>query len=124
MPSPVIVKKSIQEGNFVIGYEAIAQAETVIKINETVPSSTLDKQFLVGIELSKLKAIGIKCTAPMTVKTNSASLPRETFNLQAGLVLLWGEGESPVLGGDITHFFVSNTSETSGLFQVLVGINS
>jgi len=124
MPYPMIVQKLVQEGQANIPFNATVQVETVIKKNETIPTNTLDKEFLVGISVSALKCFALKCTAPMMVKTNSPSMPQETFNMAAGMMLIFVEGDAPIFAGDVTAFYVSNTSGSAGLFQVLAGTDA
>lgn len=87
--------------------------------DETIADSTTDAQIDFEVDISELRAFGMVASVAMTVKTNSAGSPQETFTLAAGKPVFWVVGETAIFAGDVTSVFVTNASGDDGQLKLL-----
>jgi hypothetical protein len=80
-----------------------------------IPVSTTNKQIDVVVDVSDIVVVAMGCTAgTLTVKTNSTSVPDETFTLSSTAPVVWKNtdvGTNP-FETDLTVVYVTNGSAT------------
>lgn len=124
MPT-IRVSVSVTYGTTTISSVVNETVEGVTVLQEAVPDTSTDKQFVTGIDVSSAKIICLECDQDVTVKTNSSGSPQETISLIAGRPIIWQTGDSSALfAGDVTSFFVTNASGTDATFSVIVGTDT
>jgi len=81
---------------------------------EEIPAEATT-ELLFDLDVSEVKLLAIRSDIPVTIKTNSATTPNNTFVLEAGQSFLWplGEGvlkdtEGGAVASDITSLHVVN----------------
>lgn len=117
----VRVSKSVLRGQSLVSGANSYQCDVVVEMSETVPDGVADQEYLIALDVSRLKAVGIIATQPMTLKTNSAGAPQETIPLAANVPVVWEEGDAALFAGDVTAVYISNASGNSGTFKLLAG---
>ena len=118
-----VVTVSVREGANTLTDTRTITTEAEYKIIETVADATTDGEVAISIDVSQLKAFGMISTQDLTVKTNSSGAPQETFNLTAGEMVFFREGDAAIFAGDVTAFFVTNSSGAAATFSVIAGID-
>lgn len=92
--------------------------DSQVVMDETVPDSTTDKEYVLGIDVSQLQVIAILASEDMTIKTNDSGSPQETISLTADDPVIFETGDTALFAGDVTSIFVSNASGSSGTLKI------
>lgn len=124
MPFTARVSKSVTEGSTSITSNMNYTVDLVSKIDDSIPAATVDAEYAVAIDLTKLQVFVMQATVAMTIKTNDAAVPQESFVLAPNVPLMWEAGNPPIFLGDVTALFISNATANPGTFTMLVGTNS
>lgn len=105
---------------------AAISADADEKRSLSIPDATTDQQVDIAFNDARLKSIWISSSQTITVKTNSAGTPQETFTIEPGHPLLWTE-KMPIanpFAGNVTAMFVSNASGAQADVEIRVGHDS
>jgi len=119
-----VVQTRVNQGDEAIVSTISHTTEQNFQLNESVPDSTTDKEILLAMDISGLKAFAMMADVAMTVKTNDSSTPQETFVLVAGEALIYSDGWSALFSGDVSALYVTNASGTDGTLRVIAGLDS
>ena len=110
-----------------IGGRAVTNSVTYtsgssLSISETIVTATTDGLVACVLDVSQIKLFYMVSNVAITVETNSASAPDNTYTLAAGVPLVWkNDGEvalADVFAADITALYVTNASGSSSTFEV------
>jgi hypothetical protein len=99
---------------------------TVQNVNvfeETVPDASVDKEFLIAIDVSEAKVVSILADQALTIKTNSSGAPQETITLTANRPRIWQAGDAALFAGDVASIFVTNASGSDTDLKIMVGVD-
>lgn len=124
MPFTISLVQSISEGSTTISANQTFAPETVTKFAETVNDGASDLEFAVSVDITELLVFYMKATQAMTVKTNSSGAPDETFVLAANSPVVWRAGDTAIFGGDVTSLFVTNSSGSNGVLNIMYGMDT
>lgn len=117
----VTVTQSIKEGTTTLSETEVISVDGMNKITEIIADATTDGLVNLDIDISQLQAFGMRSSVAMTVKTNSSTVPDDTFTLAAGELVLWKTGDTAILTLDVTDLYVTNASGSAGTLTILVG---
>ena len=110
----------------VVNTSDVVQVEVEKRIEQEIAAAAVDLQIPFVAAVANIKAFAIVSDVDLTVKTNSAGVPDETFNLLAtkgqGFVDS-GSGQS-MLSTDLTDFYVSNPGATVANFKIVALIDT
>jgi hypothetical protein len=97
--------------------------EAAAYIDESIANGEVNKQVTINLPAAGLKFWAIVSDKDVTVKTNSAGSPQETWSLKAGKPLVWINGNvgSTPIAGPITALFVTNSSGSAAALKLLAG---
>jgi hypothetical protein len=121
------VTKTVTEGSMSITNSNSYVVESSFRLQEAVLDATTNKQFLFAIDVSELKAFSMQSTVNMTVYTNDAGTgtPQETFTLLANNPVIFEVSiDSAIFAGDVTSFYVTNTSGSDGQLNIIAAVNT
>jgi hypothetical protein len=85
----------------------------VLAVDETIANGASNVQVAFAVTLTLIKAIAIKASRAVTIKTNDSTTPDDTITLAAGQALFWGNDEDTgrlPFTVDVTALYVSNAS--------------
>lgn len=84
-----------------------ADAEEVREL--TIPAATTNQQVIIAFTTGALKSIMIKADGACTVKTNSTSVPDDTFSLDADTAVLWNNAMSAAnpITANVTTIYIT-----------------
>jgi hypothetical protein len=108
----------------VSGSRAFADADggtaALPELHEAIAGETTDEELVWTCDVSQVKAIIIKATVDMTIKTNSDSAPADTLALKANSPYVWtiDSLDAFQLGTDVTKLYVSNAGSTAGTLDI------
>lgn len=124
MSFTVTLSQKIQEGQTIFGSTAQTfTCETVTKLEESVPDSSTDLEFLSSIDISELQVFYMVSDQAMTIETNSGSAAQETFTLTANKPVVWRSGDAAIFAGDVTGFYATNASGNAATLRIMYGTN-
>ncbi len=89
-------------------------------VSASVPTATTDGEYDVTWRAAGLQGWILKATGgAITVKTNSTSVPNNTFTLADGSPQFWFVGSGPTnsISTSVTKFYVTNVSGETVLFE-------
>lgn len=91
-------------------------------ISTTIANGATNQEIVLGIDISLAKAVIIRSTQVLTIKTNSSSTPDDTITTVANIAKKWIDGgyDSIFLSADVTKIFVSNASGADATLQIIV----
>jgi hypothetical protein len=95
---------------------------SMLVLRETVAGSATDVAVACAIDVSALKGLTLVSSQDVTVETNSASAPDDTFALKAGVPLVWTANGSPTanpLSEDVTVLYVTNAGSQAAQLDVV-----
>ncbi len=118
------VTSTVTQGTFTISNTDSYTTDQVSKIQESVATGTADSEISLALDISKLKAFSMQASQAMTVKTNSAGSPQETFTLAAGTPVVFVDGDTAIFAGDVTSFFITNASGSLATFSIVAAIDN
>lgn len=87
----------------------------------TVPLATNDVEVAIAFVLASLKSIYILSDKDVTLETNSASAPDNTFALKANKPFVWYSDSgvlNPFLTNPVTKFFFSNAGAANATVKI------
>ncbi len=78
----------------------------------SIADGLTDQEVVMTVDVSQLKALMITSDQAVTLETNNATSPIDTFALKANEPLIWWTGSlfTNPLTADVTKFFVTNAS--------------
>lgn len=121
------VIRTITIGTFVIGgNERSLVADYILNLQKSVPANSTDIEFVVNIDVSEVKAIGLIADQNCTIETNNASSPSNTIALIANNPLLWTSDDPTTLAFftvDVNKIFVT-TGANATVVKLAVAIDS
>lgn len=88
-------------------------------IDESVPDSSTDLAYAIGLRAAGIKVLLLVSDQDLTIETNDGTTPDDEIELAAGVPLLWFEGcgfDCPI-GTDVTGFFLTNASGATAALQ-------
>lgn len=91
-----------------------------VLLDVSVADSVTDEQHEIAIDVSALQAIYIFSDQDITIETNDGTTPQETINVTANEPVIWETGDSALFSGDVTDFYISNSSGDTA--NVRVGV--
>lgn len=115
--------KYADESNQVVSLENVdaQSAGEVHNISESIADSTTDGLVAFTYDFSQGKTFLMWSTVAMTVKTNNAGSPIQTFTLVANVPIIWSAGQASAVNPittDITALYVSNASGGAGILNI------
>ena len=96
-------------------------------IDESIPDSSTDLLINETVDKTALQSFIMVCDQQITVETNNAGTPQETFILKANDPLVWRKGGNQREGddypvnpftADVTAFYVTNLSGSAAQFKM------
>ena len=112
----------VREGNATLLNNTVTHTvQTTVNMNETVVDGSTDLEFLLAIDVSSMKHFTLMADQALTVETNDGTTPQETFTLAANVPVIWNDGDTAILAGDITALYATNASGTDATLTVVVG---
>lgn len=121
MPQSVISNTVLSFEGLTIQVNQTMSTEAQKKVVQEVAAGATDVQIGFDVPIAQLKAFAISSDKALTVKTNSSSVPQETFNLLANA----GQGEVDfgnglnIISGNLTDLFVTNAGGTAAVLKVI-----
>jgi hypothetical protein len=99
-------------------------SDSEVNLDEIVVPGATNQEYDVLITVANIKDMVLMSTQPLTVKTNSSSAPQETITLAANKQLVWtvDHPEAKFFAGNITKFFVTNTSALNATLKFRCGL--
>lgn len=89
-----------------------------------VDAGETDRLINESIDCEELVQLFIVADRHLTLKTNDAVNPQETFELQPGVPVLWYEGigtnVNDLFVGDVDSFFVTNHDKSAGTLTIAI----
>ncbi len=94
----------------------------VIDTTVSVANGQTDKEVVLAIDVSQLKAIFIASNAAVLVQTNSGSAPDDEITLAANVPYIWmvGSADACLIQADVTKIYVTNASGGAATIQIRV----
>jgi hypothetical protein len=91
-------------------------------LEEVVPASTTNKQYLMAIDVSKIVSMVIFANGALTLKTNSTSSPIDTVVLVANKVVVWNTDSvmANPLTADVTTLYATNAAVTPVTLKIRI----
>lgn len=124
MAFTVVSTSQVREGSSVLTSNNTYNVEASYKLAETIVGGATDSEVQFAIEVANLKVFSIQTSVDMTMKTNSSSVPQETFVLPANRILVWQEEDAAIFAGDVVKFFITNATVTDGVFNCIAGLDN
>lgn len=121
MPSHKIVQnwERVGANESVVGEKTVT-AELEINADIAFAQNASNAASSLAIDVSALKSLFIKSTTPITLETNNATTPDDSFSLEADEPLVWHE-DSPYacpLGTDVTQIFITEPNTAAGTLTI------
>lgn len=92
-----------------------------VRYSGSIPAGTTDGQINIAITRANVKSLVFYASKGVTVKTNNAATPTDTFTLADGQSRIWGNDEllsRLVITADVTALFVTNAGAAASDFRV------
>ena len=92
----------------------------LISVSEVIPDASTDLLVAFAVDVSEIKSIVMWCDNECTVETNSGSVADETFNLLAGVPMIWNANmlEPNPWATDVTALYITTASVGASAFEI------
>lgn len=123
MPTTMTVTRSVTVGGLPYSRTNEYLLDGVNIRTALVPPTTNDKQVLLNVESTAIKAMYLVSDQDVTLETNSASSPIDTIALKANVPLIWTEDDDfdcPI-SADVTMLYITNAGSTEANVSIVVG---
>ena len=90
---------------------------------ETIAVAASDVVHLFAVDNSALQVFYMVADQVLTIDTNSAVTPQETFTLVANKPVIFVTGDTAIFAGDVTQLTVSNASGVAATLYAYAGMN-
>lgn len=108
-----IATRVTRGGVAVVDTAFVQTADAAQEVDTTIPASSTNYPLAVGtIERLKVKSFVLWFSTDCTLKTNSTSVPAETWTMKAGDAFVWN-ANNPIanpFSADITEIYVTNST--------------
>lgn len=99
-------------------------SELQTSIDQAIADSETDFEIVVGIDVSQIVHIYIKCDQDITIETNDGTTPADTINLKADVPYVFNADLdayfTDLLTTDVTSLFITNASGSTANLQLEV----
>jgi len=111
------------EGSTGVSTTTNVDVDASVKIDDTLATGTTNREYLVPVDMERMKTLLLHSTKDVTVKTNNAGTPDDTFDLKANTPIVWrsGVGVTNPITVDVTSWFVTNASGDDARFRMIAG---
>lgn len=111
-----------EQSNNQISKRVAATGSAEANVSESIADSSTDLEVAFVLDVSVLKSIIISSDQDITVETNSASVPDDSFTLLADNPLVWNSGSTlpnPFASAvDVTALFITNASGSAAALEI------
>ena len=122
MANELVVSVTVNAGGVpLVATQQRASGSAMLVIQEEIAGSGTDVQVAASIDEGALEGLAILSDRDLTLKTNSSSVPDDTFALKAGVPVIWTTGSATAkpLGDDVTALFATNAGSQAAKLTIV-----
>lgn len=95
-------------------------SNTEINVEDSITALATNFIINVAIDVSQIQSLAFKSTQPITIKTNSSTVPVDTITLAAGQMILWTTDniEACPFSADVTSLHIACPGATAATFTL------